>query len=72
MKIRKEELLRLIQEKFRDNQAFFADEIGISREYVNRLINRDIDMIESSKLCNKLITYCVRKKIDYKDVIILQ
>lgn len=72
MKIRKEVLLKLIQEKFRDNQAYFADTIGITREYVNRLLNNDSDVIESAKLCNKLVTYFISNGWEYEPLFILQ
>lgn len=72
MKIKKEAIEFLIQSKFRNNQASFADEIGITREYLNRLINDDsTDIIDSPKLCNNFISYCINNKIDYKRFIIL-
>ena len=73
MKIKKEAIISLIQSKFRNNQALFADEIGITREYLNRLINNDsIDIIDSPKLCNNFISYCINNNIDYDSFIILQ
>ena len=72
MKIKKEAIEFLIQSKFRNNQASFADEIGITREYLNRLINDDsTDIFDSPKLCNNFISYCINNKIDYKRFIIL-
>lgn len=71
MKINIEAIKELIKERFRDNQAYFADEIGISREYVNRLLNGKIHS-NSDKLCNSIIKYCELNNLDFRKYIFLK
>lgn len=72
MEIKKEILLKLIQDRFRDNQGYFADSIGISREHVNRLLNsKTTEIIKSEKLCNNLIAYCISNEWEYQSLFIL-
>ena len=61
---------KLIDEKYRGNQAFFADEIGTSRTYLNLILNGRRNP-NSSKACAHIITYCEKNNMNYKDLIIL-
>lgn len=71
MKINIRKLEELIQEKFNGNKTKFAENIGISREYVSKILN-DKSENNSAKFCNALILYCENNKLDYKDYIFLK
>lgn len=60
---------QLIREEYRGNQSWFADDIGINVSYLNEILNKRKSS-RSNKLCLALITYCERKKKDYKRYII--
>ena len=68
MQVRIDEVKKLIKQKYRNNQAFFAEEIEIDRSYLNQLLNKKINN-KSPKICNAIISYCERKGIDYKKYI---
>lgn len=64
-------LNRLIEEKFRGNQTFFAETIEIDRCYLNQVLNNKGNM-NSSKICNAVIRYCEKNDLNYKDYIFLE
>lgn len=64
-------LKELIREKFKNNKTKFAEEIGISREYVSKLLNGKQDG-DSVKICNAIIVYCENNNLDYKQYIFLK
>lgn len=70
MKINKEMLLLLIEEKFDNNKTKFAETIGISREYLTNILNGKKDS-DSAKLCNAVLLYCESNNLNYKDYIFL-
>lgn len=63
-------LLILIKDKFRDNKTWFAEEVGINKSYMNSILNGKA-IKHSPKVCHKVIEYCERNNLDYKQYIIL-
>lgn len=68
MEVNVENLKKLIEENFENNKTKFAETIGISREYVSKLLNGKEDKA-SAKLCNSIILYCESNNLDYKKYI---
>lgn len=64
-----DKIKQLIQEEYRGNQTWFADDIGINSSYFNEIINNRKSP-QSSKLCVAIIKYCEKKKKNYKEYII--
>ena len=58
----------LIQEKFRGNQTFFAETIGIDRSYLNQILSRK-RKASSPKLCRAIIKYCINNKLKKENYI---
>ena len=58
----------LIKVKFHDNNSYFAEEIGIRREYVSAILNEKTPA-DSPKFCNAVIAYCERNNLDYKEYV---
>ena len=70
MKINIRNIETLIQDKFNNNKTKFAETVGISREYISKLLNEK-DGIDSAKICNAIILYCENNNLNYKDYIFL-
>lgn len=70
MEVNIQKLEELIRQKFDNNKTKFAETIGISREYVSKLLNGKKDN-DSAKICNAIILYCETNNLDYKDYIFL-
>ena len=70
MRINKKNLQKLIEEKFNNNKTKFAENIGVSREYVSKVLN-DKENYDSAKLCNAIILFCESNNLNYKDYIFL-
>ncbi len=70
MKINIQKLQELIEEKYRSNQTFFAEDADIDRSYLNQLLNGKITN-SSPKICNAIINYCEKNKLDYREYIFL-
>ena len=70
MKINIQKLQKLIKEKYRGNQTFFAEDVNIDRSYLNQLLNGKITN-NSPKVCNAVINYCEKNNLDYKEYIFL-
>ena len=68
MKIKIDMLQMLIKEQFKNNQYECASALGISREYLNKILNR-VENLDSPKLCNSLIMYCKRNNLKEEDYI---
>lgn len=60
---------QLIQDEYRGNQTWFAEDIGINISYLNEIINRKKSP-KSNKLCTAIIKWCEKNKKDYKKYII--
>ena len=71
MEVNVENLKKLIEEKFQNNKTKFAETLGISREYISKLLNGKEDR-NSAKICNAIILYCESNNLDYKKYIFLQ
>ena len=70
MRVNISNLNKLIKEKFRGNQTFFAETIEIDRSYLNQILHNKIDN-NSYKICNAIIKYCEKNNLNYKDYIFL-
>lgn len=70
MKVNIENLQKLIEEKFDNNKTKFAETIGISREYISKVVNEK-ENNDSAKLCNAIILFCESNNLNYKDYIFL-
>lgn len=69
-RINVDEVNRLIEEKFRGNKTWFAEEIGVDASYVNQVLNKKaID--HSPKILNGFMKYCEHNNIDIKPYIFL-
>lgn len=71
MKVNLKNLKKLIDEKYRGNQSFFADEAKIERSYLNQMLNENVSL-SSPKICNSIIMYCEKNKLNFKDYIFLE
>ena len=60
----------LINEQFRGNQTWFAEEINVAPAYVSRILNNKVDG-NSDKMCNGIIKYCELHNLDFRKYIIL-
>lgn len=58
----------LIKLKFHDNISYFAEEIGVNREYVSAILNGRKTK-ESPKVCNAIIKYCELNNLNYKEYV---
>lgn len=70
MQVNIENLKKLIDEKYRGNNSFFADEAHINRSYLSQLLNGSISN-NSPKICNDLIKYCEKNNLNFKEYIFL-
>ena len=70
MKVNIENLQKLIEEKFDNNKTKFAETIGISREYISKVVNEK-ENNDSAKICNAIILFCESNNLNYKDYIFL-
>lgn len=69
MEVNIEELKTLIKDEYRDNQSWFASDIGINSSYLNEILNLRKSS-KSNKLCIAIIKFCEKRKIDYRKYII--
>ena len=58
----------LIQAKFRGNQTFFAETIGVDRSYLNQILLGK-QKASSPKLCRAIIKYCINNKLKKENYI---
>lgn len=70
MRVNISNLNKLIKERFRGNQTFFAETADIDRSYLNQILNNKVDN-NSSKICNAIIRYCEKNNLNYKEYIFL-
>lgn len=68
MEVNVEKLKELINEKFRGNQTFFAETVGIDRHYLNQILLRK-QKASSPKLCRAVINYCILNKLKKEEYI---
>lgn len=68
MELKIEEVKKLIAERFRGNQSWFAEDVGVDRGYLNQILNGKINN-DSPRICNSLIKYCETNDLDYRHYI---
>ena len=68
MEVNIEKIKELIKLRFRGNQTFFAETIGIDRHYLNQILLKK-QKASSPKLCNAIIGYCITNKLKKEDYI---
>lgn len=68
MTIRVKEVQSLIEEKFRGNISWFAEEIGIDKAYLSELL-RTGKNADSYKACVGIISYCDENELNFKNYI---
>lgn len=68
MEVNIKKIKELIKEKFRDNQTFFAETIGIDRHYLNQILLGK-QKATSPKLCRAIINYCITNKLKKEEYI---
>lgn len=71
MRIKIEMLQMLIKNEFKNNQYECANTLGISREYLNKILNKE-ERLDSPKVCNSLIMYCKKNNLKEEDYIFLE
>lgn len=71
MRVNISNLSNFIEKRYRGNQSFFAQEAEIDRSYFNQLMNGKIDN-NSPKICSRIIGYCEKNNLDYKEFIFLE
>ena len=60
---------QLIQEKFRNNQSWFAEELTMDAHYFNQIMKGTKEPT-SPKACRGIIDYCKRNGLNSNDYII--
>lgn len=68
MEVNIEKVKQLINEKFRGNQTFFAETIGVDRSYLNQILSGK-QKASSPKICRAIIKYCISNKIKKENYI---
>ncbi len=69
MKINIVAVMELIKDKFRNNQTWFAEEIGIDPHYFNQIMLGN-KKTSSPKACRGVIDYCKRNNLPINQFII--
>lgn len=69
MEVNIEEVKALIRDMYRDNQSWFASDIGINSSYLNEILNLRKSS-KSNKLCVAIIKFCEKRKMNYRRYII--
>lgn len=65
-----EAVQQLIDEKFRGNVSWFAEEIGVDRSYVLALLKHEGNVNKSKKIIVNLMAYCKKNNLDFEKYII--
>jgi hypothetical protein len=71
MRVNIEAVKKLIEERFRGNTSWFAEEIGMDATYVSTILNNP-KKSTSDKFCNSLIKYCELHNLNFKEYIFLE
>lgn len=66
-----EELIKLLKERFEDNQAKMARVLGISRYQLNTIFNKN-GKCAGKKIIGAIIRYCDTNELDFHNYIFLQ
>ncbi len=59
----------LIQEEYRGNQTWFAEDLGVNVSYLNEILNSRKSP-KSNKMCIAIIKFCEKTSRNYKKYII--
>lgn len=70
MKVNVIAVQELINEHFRGNQTWFAEEINVAPAYVSRILNNKVEG-NSDKVCNGIIKFCELHNLNFRKYIIL-
>lgn len=70
MEINIENVIKLINSDFRGNKLWFSEEIGIDYSYLLGILSGKRKP-DSKKLCEKMIEFCKKRKLDYHIYIFL-
>lgn len=68
MELNIEAIKQLIKERFKNNKTWFAEEIGVDRSYISKILNEKTPA-KGFKIINAIIHYCVEKNMNYMDYI---
>lgn len=68
MEVNIEKIKQLVNEKFRGNQTFFAETIGVDRHYLNQILLGK-QKASSPKLIRAIIKYCLNNKLKKEEYI---
>lgn len=69
MEVNVEAIQELIDEKFRGNVSWFADEIQVDKAYIASILNYKRDA-KSNKFIVGIINYCKKNNLNYENYII--
>lgn len=69
MRINTSAVKGLIREKFRNNQTWFAEEIGMDPHYFNQIMAGKQNA-SSPKACRGVINYCKKNSLEITNFII--
>lgn len=69
MEVNVEAIQELINEKFRGNVSWFAEEIQVDKTYVASILNHKREA-KSNKFIVGIINYCKKNNLDYESYII--
>lgn len=64
-----DEIKTIIKNKYRNNQSWFASDIGVNISFLNEILNKKKSP-KSNKLCLAIIRWCEKNKLDYKRYIV--
>lgn len=70
MRLNIEATRQLIKEKYRNNKAWFAEELGVDRGYFSQILNEKCAST-SKKVCDSMIIYCQKNNLNYLEYIFL-
>ena len=69
MQINIKAVKQLIQERFRNNQSWFAEELSMDAHYFNQIM-KETKEATSPKACRGIINYCKKNSLNIHDYII--
>lgn len=70
MRVNIDAVNNLIISEFRNNRSFFAEKIGVNREYLSAILNGKVAS-NSPKVCSAIISFCKINGLNYENYIIL-
>lgn len=70
MRINVEAVNKLVDDEYRGNKSWLAEEVGVDKSYLNQILNKKVTN-HSPKAIKGLLKVCERKKLDPKKYIFL-